>query len=144
MKTKTPGPVEDFLDDICQPNRQAARDAEYAAIEMNERRWEGIREQDLARREEAIWDDMKCTPAHWEQRTRDVVEQVDLERVYAYIANQINRLHVAQMCAIAKHMDDDVLGEEFLKHLTDECNQETISRLIKAAVQQAIDEEVSK
>ena len=141
MNTKTQGPIEEFLDNVCYPD--VMRD------EMEARHRQGIEEEKRAMEEAAIWDDMKCTPAHWEQRTRDIAEQVDLEPVYAYVINQLNRNHIIHICAKSKVQCDANnyaawMGEEFLKHLTDECNQETIGRLIKAAVQQAIDEEVSK
>ena len=131
---QTKGIVENFLDDICYPNRD----------EMIERAQEDRQEQDRAQEEAAIWDDMKCTPKHWEQRTRDIAEQADLEPVFTYIRNQLDRLYIVQMCAMSKNMNNDALGDEFINHISDEADYGVIGNLIKKAVQEAIDEEVSK
>ena len=126
MKTKTPGPVEDFLDDICYPDRFQQR-----------------QEEDRARRYEAIWDDMSSFPQGWEQQTCDIVAEADFGPVWVYIINQIGPKHIARLCATSRYYPD-AMGDVFMTHLSDMVDPTEVGRLIKAAVQQAIDEEVSK
>ena len=129
---KLPTIIEQCLDDICHPDRVLREEIE------SDRQQEKM-EQDRAQEEEQIWNDMACDPKHWEQATTDLVDNISLSPVWNYIINQVNKRYLFGMTAKWRG-DLPLIGEIFLAHLFDESNQETIGKMLKKLLQEAIDE----